>query len=149
MSVGAKLPGIAKGINLIPRGCFEHYTSLRLHDASFAVYEKAHEWLMSYDLLSGAMRSEREYAIIPYLSHTLSPFFHLFASKGGGTRIERPAMDWEVCHFISLHLLNCQHVAPPELHKDEDERRNTENPDQNYRPIDWQASCRLSPSRFW
>lgn len=58
-------------------------------------YEKAYDWLVSFDIFSGTMRSEREYALLPYLSYTLIPFYSLFAEKGG-LRVERPKVYWEV-----------------------------------------------------
>lgn len=41
------------------------------------------------------MRSEREYALMPYLSYAVVPFFPLFAERGG-PKVERPRADWEV-----------------------------------------------------
>ena len=82
-------------LDRISLGCFEHYTNLHRHDATFARYMKANEWLVAYDVLSGAMRSEREYGVLQYLSYTLVPFFPLFQERGG-PRVERPKADWEV-----------------------------------------------------
>lgn len=42
------------------------------------------------------MRSEREYGLLPYLSYTLVPFYPLFNERGG-SKVERPKADWEVC----------------------------------------------------
>ena len=75
-------------------GAFEHYAQTHQHDATFARYTKAHNWLLAYDTLSGEMRSEREYALMPYLSYALVPFYHLFQERGG-VRVERPKADWE------------------------------------------------------
>ncbi|KDQ61061.1 hypothetical protein JAAARDRAFT_67462 [Jaapia argillacea MUCL 33604] len=80
----------------IASGCFEHYANLRRHDATLARYEKANEWLCVFDRFSGSMRSEREYALMPYLSYTLIPFYHLFQERGA-PKVERPKADWE--HF--------------------------------------------------
>ena len=75
-------------------GCFEHYcTPQSLHDLS--KYEKAHRWLGAFDMLSGAVRSDREYAVMPYLSYCLVPFYILFAERGG-RRIESSKADWEM-----------------------------------------------------
>ncbi|KAI0302221.1 P-loop containing nucleoside triphosphate hydrolase protein [Russula brevipes] len=66
-------------LDRVALGCFEHYANLHRHDASFARYTKANEWLVAYDVLSGSMRNEREYG------------------ERGGPRVERPKADWE-CH---------------------------------------------------
>ena len=79
----------------IAQGCFEHYANLHRHDATFARYKKANEWLVAFDVLSSAMRTEREYAVQPYLSYSLVPFFPLFQERGG-LRVERPKAEWEV-----------------------------------------------------
>ncbi|KAI9458284.1 P-loop containing nucleoside triphosphate hydrolase protein [Russula earlei] len=81
-------------LDRVALGCFEHYGNLRQHDATFARYKKANEWLVAYDVLSGSMRAEREYGLLPYLSYTLVPFFPLFQERGG-PRVERPKADWE------------------------------------------------------
>jgi hypothetical protein len=49
-------------------GCFEHYVNLHQHDATFARYMKVNKWLVTFDVLSGAMQSEREYGMLQYLS---------------------------------------------------------------------------------
>ncbi|KAH9981098.1 P-loop containing nucleoside triphosphate hydrolase protein [Lactifluus volemus] len=81
-------------LDRIALGCFEHYANLHRHDATFARYKKANEWLVTYDVLSGSMRAEREYGVLQYLSYTLVPFFPLFQERGG-PRVERPKADWE------------------------------------------------------
>ncbi|TFY71375.1 hypothetical protein EVG20_g1639 [Dentipellis fragilis] len=81
-------------LDRIATGCFEHYAHTHQHDATFARYLKANEWLVAYDVLSGAMRAEREYALLPYLSYMLVPFYPLFQERGGA-RVERPKADWE------------------------------------------------------
>ncbi|KAH9180738.1 P-loop containing nucleoside triphosphate hydrolase protein [Lactarius sanguifluus] len=83
-------------LDRVALGCFEHYANLHQHDATFARYIKANEWLVAYDVLSGSMRAEREYGVLQYLSYTLVPFFPLFQERGG-SRVERPKADWE-CH---------------------------------------------------
>ncbi|KAJ3484589.1 hypothetical protein NLI96_g5531 [Meripilus lineatus] len=75
-------------------GCFEHYATLRKHDSNFSRYLKANEWLSSYDLMAGEMRSEREYSMLQYLSYMLVPFNPLFSERGG-EKVERPKADWE------------------------------------------------------
>lgn len=56
---------------------------------------KGNEWLVSYDMLSGTMYSEREYALMPYLAYNLVAFYPLFHVRGG-PKVERPKADWEV-----------------------------------------------------
>ncbi|KAI0053851.1 P-loop containing nucleoside triphosphate hydrolase protein [Auriscalpium vulgare] len=81
-------------LDRIALGCFEHYANTHQHDATFARYVKANEWLVAYDVLSGSLRAEREYAILPYLSYSLVAFYPLFQERGGH-RVERPKADWE------------------------------------------------------
>lgn len=80
-------------------GCFEHYATLRQHDANFARFESANEWLLTYDMLSSSMFSDNEFALYPYLSYTLAPFYPLFQARGS-QRIERNYSDWEVSFFF-------------------------------------------------
>jgi chromosome transmission fidelity protein 18 len=82
-------------------GCFEHYANLRRHDASFAAYHKAEEWLATYDIFSGAMRNNGDYSLMTYLSYPLVAFYPLFQERGG-SRVERPKADWEVLTYV-LH----------------------------------------------
>ena len=76
-------------------GCFEHYATLKRHDANFSRYLKAGEWLTTYDLFAGEMRQEREYALMQYLPYLLVPFYPLFQERGT-PKVERPKADWEV-----------------------------------------------------
>ena len=76
-------------------GCFEHYATLRKHDANLFRFLKAGEWLSTYDLFSGEMRSEREWALLQYLPFMLVPFYPLFQERGA-PKVERPKADWEV-----------------------------------------------------
>ena len=91
-------------LDRIALGCFEHYANVHQHDATFARYIKANEWLVAYDILSGVMRTEREYGVLQYLSYSLVPFFPLFQERGG-PRVERPKADWEVGLPISMIAL--------------------------------------------
>ncbi|KAI0006203.1 P-loop containing nucleoside triphosphate hydrolase protein [Russula compacta] len=81
-------------LDRVALGCFEHYANLHRHDATFARYKKANEWLVAYDVLSGSMRTEREYNVLQYLPYSLVSFFPLFQERGG-PRVERPKADWE------------------------------------------------------
>ncbi|GJJ12562.1 hypothetical protein Clacol_006805 [Clathrus columnatus] len=83
-------------LNKVAIGCFEHFLTVNTHEPTLERHEKVYEWLTCYDMFSGTMRSERDYALLPYLSFTLIPFYSLFAVKGG-SRVERPKIDWE--HF--------------------------------------------------
>ncbi|KXN91400.1 Chromosome transmission fidelity protein 18 [Leucoagaricus sp. SymC.cos] len=78
----------------IANGCFEHYATLRQHDANFSRYESANEWLMAFDTLSSSMFADGDFALIPYLSFTLVPFYPLFQARTS-ERIERNYSDWE------------------------------------------------------
>ena len=61
---------------------------------------------MAFDSLSGAMRSEREYGLMPYLSYSLVGFHPLFSERGG-PKIERPKADWDVsnCKLVLCTLI--------------------------------------------
>ncbi|KAJ7219569.1 P-loop containing nucleoside triphosphate hydrolase protein [Mycena pura] len=75
-------------------GCFAHYATLHQHDATFSRYEKANEWLITFDLLSAAMYSDGDFALSPYIPYTLVPFYPLFKERNG-QRVERSVVDWE------------------------------------------------------
>ena len=91
-------------LDRVALGCFEHYANLHQHDANFARYMKANEWLVAYDSLSSGMYTEREFGVQQYLSYALVPFFPLFQERGG-PRVERPKADWEVGLPISVLVL--------------------------------------------
>ncbi|KAJ7940344.1 P-loop containing nucleoside triphosphate hydrolase protein [Mycena leptocephala] len=74
-------------------GCFAHYPTLHQHDANFSRYEKANEWLVTFDMLSASMYSDGDFALSQYLPYTLVPFYPLF--KQSGQRVERSQADWE------------------------------------------------------
>ncbi|KAF8077688.1 P-loop containing nucleoside triphosphate hydrolase protein [Lyophyllum atratum] len=78
----------------IALGCFAHYATLRQHDANFSRYEKANEWLITFDMLSTGMYSNGDFALSPYLPYTLVPFYPMFQERGG-ERVERNQADWE------------------------------------------------------
>ncbi|KAK7467394.1 Chromosome transmission fidelity protein 18 [Stygiomarasmius scandens] len=77
----------------IATGCFAHYATLRRHDPNFLRFEKANEWLMTFDYLSAAMYNEGDFALSPYLPYTLVPFYPLFQERGA-PKIERNQDDW-------------------------------------------------------
>ncbi|KAJ6525742.1 P-loop containing nucleoside triphosphate hydrolase protein [Mycena capillaripes] len=74
-------------------GCFAHYVTVHQHDANFSRYEKANEWLVTFDMLSASMYSDGDFALSQYLPYTLVPFYPLF--KQSGQRVERSQADWE------------------------------------------------------
>lgn len=80
--------------NSIASGCFAHYATLRQHDANFSRYEKANEWLVTFDILSTKMYLDGSFALSQYLPYTLVPFYPLFQERGG-QRVERNQADWE------------------------------------------------------
>ncbi|KAH9846087.1 P-loop containing nucleoside triphosphate hydrolase protein [Lenzites betulinus] len=75
-------------------GCFEHYALLHRHDGTLTRYVKGTEWLCTYDLMAGTMRSDREYSLMPYLAYPLVAFYPLFQERGA-QKAERPKADWE------------------------------------------------------
>lgn len=80
----------------IATGCFAHYPTLRQHDATFARYEKASEWLGTFEAFSATMYADGgDFALQMYLPYLLVPFYPLFQERGGA-RIERDQADWEV-----------------------------------------------------
>jgi chromosome transmission fidelity protein 18 len=90
-------------------GCFAHYAKLRQHDANFSRYEKANEWLVTFDVLSMDMYLNGDFALSQYLPYTLVPFYPLFQERGG-QRVERSQADWEVDPQLlrdSLSTDNC------------------------------------------
>ncbi|KAF9014074.1 P-loop containing nucleoside triphosphate hydrolase protein [Cyathus striatus] len=80
--------------NSIATGCFAHYATLKRHDATFTRYEKAMEWLMTFDRFSASMYTDGDFALIPYIPYTLVPFHPLFQERGN-PRVERDHTDWE------------------------------------------------------
>jgi chromosome transmission fidelity protein 18 len=82
-------------------GCFAHYPNLRQHDATFSRYEKANEWLTTFDSFSATMYSDGDFGLHAYLSYLVVPFYPLFQERGG-QRIERDQADWEVRYFTKL-----------------------------------------------
>lgn len=83
----------------IATGCFAHYATLRRHDANFAYYEKANEWLGTFDIFSAAMYTDGDFALNQYLPYTLIPFFPLFSERGN-PKVERNQADWDVCSLL-------------------------------------------------
>ncbi|KAJ8523102.1 hypothetical protein ONZ45_g367 [Pleurotus djamor] len=78
----------------IATGCFSHYANLRQHDANFSRYEKANEWLGTFDYMSSYMYLEGEFALTAYIPYMLIPFYPLFQERGA-VRVERSQTDWE------------------------------------------------------
>ncbi|EPS95187.1 hypothetical protein FOMPIDRAFT_1062862 [Fomitopsis schrenkii] len=78
----------------VAEGCFEYYANFHRHDANFSRYLKANEWLSSYDMLSGEMWTEREFALAEYLPFMLVGFYPLFQERGR-PKLERPKATWD------------------------------------------------------
>lgn len=76
-------------------GVFEHYTTLHQYDANLSRFSAGIEWLAAYDLLSSAMRSEQEYALMGYMAYSIVPVHKHFAAVGN-PKVERPNAYWEV-----------------------------------------------------
>lgn len=115
-------------LDKVALACFEHYPNYRIHDANFKAYEQAHEWLNTYDSFSHGMWQDREYAIMPYLAYSLTPFYPLFATKGA-PKLERPKMDWEVSSRFQRILIS-RHSTPlftPGFPKTTNVRRDIQN----------------------
>jgi chromosome transmission fidelity protein 18 len=67
---------------------------MRQYDANLSRYEKANEWLITYDCFSTSMYSDGDFALLQYLPYTLVPFFPLFNERCA--QVERSQTDWEV-----------------------------------------------------
>lgn len=80
--------------NSIAIGCFGHYATLQHHDANFSRYQKAIDWLLTFDTLNTTMYNHGDFALSSYLPYTLIPFFPLFQQRGT-PRVERYQADWE------------------------------------------------------
>lgn len=124
------------GLNL---GCFAHYPNLRQHDATFSRYEKANEWLTTFDTFSATMYSDGDFGLHAYLSYLVVPFYPLFQERGG-QRIERDQADWEVRYFTKLYL-HATSLFVTEFPTDQNERGDIQN------PVSWSSYCEWSPIR--
>ncbi|KAJ3773940.1 P-loop containing nucleoside triphosphate hydrolase protein [Lentinula raphanica] len=102
--------------NAIAVGCFSHYATLRRHDANFSRYEKAIEWLMTFDAFSAAMYNDGDFALNPYLTYSLVPFYPLFQERGA-PKVERGQEDWDNLQLTKTNeeiyktLTRCLQVA--------------------------------------
>lgn len=84
-------------------GCFEYYANFHRHDANLSRYLKANEWLASYDMFSGEMWTEREFALAEYIPFMLVGFYPLFQERGR-PKLERPKATWDVSHQVPVEL---------------------------------------------
>ncbi|KAG1754359.1 P-loop containing nucleoside triphosphate hydrolase protein [Suillus lakei] len=75
-------------------GCFAHYINCHRHDANLNHYEKAGEWLTTFDSFSSVMYTDGDFALHTYLSYFLVPFHPLFRERGE-KRVERDSSDWD------------------------------------------------------
>lgn len=78
----------------IANGCFAHYINCHRHDANLNHYEKAGEWLTTFDSFSSAMYTDGDFALHTYLPYFLVPFHPLFRERGE-KRVERDSSDWD------------------------------------------------------
>ncbi|KAG1891416.1 P-loop containing nucleoside triphosphate hydrolase protein [Suillus subluteus] len=78
----------------IANGCFAHYINCHRHDANLNHYEKAGEWLTTFDSFSSVMYMDGDFALHTYLSYFLVPFHPLFRERGE-KRVERDSSDWD------------------------------------------------------
>ncbi|KAG0705124.1 P-loop containing nucleoside triphosphate hydrolase protein [Suillus ampliporus] len=78
----------------IANGCFAHYINCHRHDANLDHYEKAGEWLTTFDTFSSVMYTDGDFALHTYLSYFLVPFHPLFRERGE-SRVERDSSDWD------------------------------------------------------
>ncbi|KAG1826875.1 uncharacterized protein BJ212DRAFT_1308982 [Suillus subaureus] len=78
----------------IANGCFAHYINCHRHDANLNHYEKAGEWLTTFDSFSSVMYTDGDFALHTYLSYFLVPFHPLFRERGE-KRVERDSSDWD------------------------------------------------------
>lgn len=79
-------------------GCFAHYTNCHQHEANVTRYEKANEWLSSFDMLSSAMYADGDFGLQAYLPYLLVPF-HPLCRERAGKRVERDSTDWDASSF--------------------------------------------------
>lgn len=89
-------------------GCFAHYINCHRHDANLNHYEKAGEWLTTFDSFSSVMYTDGDFALHTYLSYFLVPFHPLFRERGE-KRIERDSSDWDVSVYF---LRGCKIFMP-------------------------------------
>ncbi|EGN95576.1 hypothetical protein SERLA73DRAFT_60018, partial [Serpula lacrymans var. lacrymans S7.3] len=80
--------------NSVAVGCFAHYINCRQHDATLAHYEKANDWLVTFDTFSSIMYTDGDFGLHSYLSYFLVPFYSLFKERGA-QRVEKDQTDWE------------------------------------------------------
>ncbi|KAF9246412.1 P-loop containing nucleoside triphosphate hydrolase protein [Melanogaster broomeanus] len=78
----------------IANGCFAHYTNCQRHEPSMSRYEKANEWLGTFDIFSSVMYSESDFGLHTYLPYLLVAF-HPLCRERAGTRVERDSTDWD------------------------------------------------------
>ncbi|KAH7889597.1 P-loop containing nucleoside triphosphate hydrolase protein [Phlebopus sp. FC_14] len=78
----------------IANGCFAHYTNYQRHQATLSRYEKADEWLGTFDLFSTIMYTDGDFGLHTYLPYFLVPL-HPLCSERSTKRIERDSTDWD------------------------------------------------------
>ncbi|KAF8559685.1 P-loop containing nucleoside triphosphate hydrolase protein [Imleria badia] len=78
----------------IANGCFAHYTSCHQHEANMTRYEKASQWLRTFDIISSAMYADGDFGLQAYLPYLLVSF-HPLCRERAGKRVERDSTDWD------------------------------------------------------
>ncbi|KIL00951.1 hypothetical protein PAXRUDRAFT_821161 [Paxillus rubicundulus Ve08.2h10] len=78
----------------IANGCFAHYTNCQRHEPSMSRYERATEWLGTFDIFSSIMYSDGDFGLHVYLPYLLVPF-HPLCRERAGQRVERDSTDWD------------------------------------------------------
>ncbi|KIJ10510.1 hypothetical protein PAXINDRAFT_177467 [Paxillus involutus ATCC 200175] len=78
----------------IANGCFAHYTNCQRHEPSMSRYERATEWLGTFDIFSSIMYSDGDFGLHAYLPYLLVPL-HPLCRERAGQRVERDSADWD------------------------------------------------------
>lgn len=60
---------------------------------------------MTFDALSTAMYNDGDFALSPYLTYSLVPFYPLFQERGA-PKVERGQEDWEVRACLAISFSN-------------------------------------------
>lgn len=61
-------------------------------------YEKANEWLGTFDIFSSAMYADGDFGLQAYLPYFLISF-HTLCRERAGKRVERDSTDWDASTF--------------------------------------------------
>ncbi|KAL4077289.1 P-loop containing nucleoside triphosphate hydrolase protein [Scleroderma yunnanense] len=86
----------------IANGCFAQYPNCHRHEANMSRYQKANDWLVTFDILSSAMYAEGEFELHGYLPFLLVPF-HPLCRESTGKRVERDTSDWDSLQLTRIN----------------------------------------------